>query len=283
MNNAWATPAATQWPVGSAESLEKEWPTQQASPNCCEEASTQSRASYIPCNAPAINLVGWVGRTQAPIRMCAACTDHNVRNRGGEIIKCLEVQPTQQRQAANNNWPTQLPTGPVGSVGSVGSAGAASPPTAPSDPLDAMSEDDLLMLWDAKKKAIKEATDAEMELRKYIVGRAFPKKQEGINSKDLGQGYQLKAAVKYNYNLADNKVVEECLEHISDLGNEGPFIADRLVSWKPSFLLTEYRSLCDRKVEGDERAAKILSIVEKMLTITEAAPTLEIKEPRKKK
>ncbi len=156
-------------------------------------------------------------------------------------------------------------------------------PSTPSNPLDAMSEDQLLMLWDENKKAIEIAKEAEMELRKYIVGRAFPKKQEGMNTKELGNGYTLKAAVKYNYNLADNDIVEGCLNKIAALGNSGAFIADRLVSWKPSFLLTEYRQLCEDKDKGDKVAESILNIVTEMLTITEAAPSLEIKEPKAKK
>lgn len=153
----------------------------------------------------------------------------------------------------------------------------------PTNPLDAMSEDALLMLWQQKKDAIEIAKAEEMDLRKYIVGRAFPQKQEGMNNRDLGNGYQLKASVKYNYNLAENSVVEECLNHISALGNEGPFIADRLVGWTPKFHLAEYRTLCEDKDKGDERATKILNIINQMLTIVEAAPSLEIKEPRKVK
>ena len=153
----------------------------------------------------------------------------------------------------------------------------------PGNPLDAMSEDQLLMLWDSKKKAIEIDKEEEMDLRKYIVGRAFPKKQEGTNTKELGQGYQLKATIKYNYNLADNDTVEEKLNKISSLGNMGPFIADRLVSWKPSFLLTEYRQLCEDEAKGDKFAKSVLNIVNEMLTISEAAPSLEIKEPKVKK
>jgi len=123
----------------------------------------------------------------------------------------------------------------------------------------------------------------EMDLRKYIVGRSFPKKIEGTNTKELGNGYQLKASIKYNYNLADNDTVEEKLNKISSLGNMGPFIADRLVSWKPSFLLTEYRQLCEDEAKGDKFAKSVLNIVNEMLTITEAAPSLEIKEPKGKK
>jgi len=151
------------------------------------------------------------------------------------------------------------------------------------NPLDTMNEDQLLLLWSDKKAAIETAKTEEMELRKYIVAREFPKKEEGTNTKELGEGYKLKAVIKYNYNLASNDVVEECLDHIALLGNDGPFIADRLVSWKPNFLKTEYNALLERKEKGDERAVKILDIVNKMLTITEGAPTLDIVEPKKGK
>lgn len=151
------------------------------------------------------------------------------------------------------------------------------------NPWDSMNEDALLLLWSDKKAAIEKAKSEEMDLRRYIVGREFPKASEGTTRKDLGNGYQLKAVVKYNYTLAENSVVEECLDHIAALGNEGPFIADRLVSWKASFLKTEYNDLLDRKEKGDERAIKILSIVDKMLTIKAAAPELDIIEPKAKK
>lgn len=153
----------------------------------------------------------------------------------------------------------------------------------PSNPLDAMNEDQLLVLWSDKKKAIEVAKEEEMELRKYIVNREFPKKNEGMNTKELGNGYQLKAGVKYNYNLADNDTVENCLAKIAAIGNQGPFIADRLVSWKPSFLLTEYRQLCEDKDKGDKFAEQVLKEITPMLTITEAAPSLEIKPPKSKK
>lgn len=51
----------------------------------CEEASFLSRERYIPCNLPARFIVK--NRDVREYRMCAACTDHNVRNRGGKIVK----------------------------------------------------------------------------------------------------------------------------------------------------------------------------------------------------
>lgn len=231
-----------------------------AKEHCCEEASLSSHAFYIPCNAPAVNVVGWIGRNEKPIRMCQFCSNHNVSNRNGYVVEVYN--------STTGNWSNQTtwPANPV-----------------PSNPLDVKSEDELLMLWQEKKAAIETAKAEEMELRKYIVTRAFPQKQEGMNNKELGNGYQLKAGIKYNYNLADNDKVEECLNHISALGNEGPFIADRLVGWTPSFHLTEYRLLCEAKAKGEQRAIDILKIIDQMLTISEAAPSLEITIAKNKK
>lgn len=153
----------------------------------------------------------------------------------------------------------------------------------PSSIYDGLTEDQLLMAWADIKKAIEVAKAQEMEVRKYIVNRVFPKKEEGMNIKPLGNGYELKAAVKFNYNLADNDTVENCLAKVASLGNQGPFIADRLVSWKPSFLLTEYRQLVEDKEKGDKFAIECLKAIEPMLTISEGAPELTIKEPKVKK
>jgi hypothetical protein len=244
------------------------WPNQQlkANPHCCEEASLNSHSFYIPCNKPAVSVVGWKGRSDAPIRMCEFCTDHNVKNRNGYII-----EPYTGPTGAGQLWPKPSEANPW-------------PLSAHSlNPWDNMNEDQLLLEWQKKKDAIEVAKAEEMDLRKYIVKREFPKAQEGTNTKELGQGYQLKAGIKYNYNLADNDTVEDCLNKISKLGNEGTFIAERLVSWKPSFLLTEYRALQESKEKGEKFAGEVLNIVNQMLTITEGAPTLEIKAPKSKK
>lgn len=230
-----------------------------AKEHCCEEASLQSHKAYIPCNAPAVNIVGWIGRNDKPIRMCQFCSNHNVSNRGGYVVKPYPSQwPIGSAESLEKDWPS-------------------------TNSLDAMSEDALLMLWQEKKDAIETAKTAEMDLRKYIVGRAFPQKQEGMNNKELGNGYQLKASVKYNYNLADNDTVESTLEKLSNLGNAGSAISDRLVSWRPHFLLTEFRQLQEDKEKGSKFADDALKIITEMLTISEAAPSLEIKEPKVKK
>lgn len=164
-------------------------------------------------------------------------------------------------------------------------ADVASPITnaQPTNPWDTKSEDECLLHWDKIKRDLAALKETELEFRKYIVSRAFPAKQEGINNKDLGNGYTLKAGVKFNYKLADNDLVEACLDKIATIGNEGQFVAERLVSWTPNFLITEYRQLQEQAEKQSPTAIAILAEVQKMLTIAEAAPTLEIKEPKAKK
>ena len=154
-------------------------------------------------------------------------------------------------------------------------------PTA--DDWSKLSEDQILMLWKEKQEAITAAKDEEMELRKHIVDRAFPQRNEGTNTKDLGNGFSLKATVKFNYKLADNDTVEKGLDAISKIGSSGAFVADRLISWHPSFLLTEYRALQEESEKGSIDAKAILKEVTKFLTIDDAAPSLDIKAPKEKK
>jgi len=148
---------------------------------------------------------------------------------------------------------------------------------------DAMDQDALLMRWDALKQAVEAAKEQEMELRKYIVTRAFPNADEGTNTIELGEGYKLKAVVRYTYKLADNKTVTDVLQKIGKLGNEGEFVADRLVSWTPNFLKSEFTKLQEEASEGSKFAADTILLINEMLTISNAAPTLDIVEPKKKK
>lgn len=146
-----------------------------------------------------------------------------------------------------------------------------------------MSRDEILMAWQACKDAIKVAQDAEMEMRKYITSRTFPNATEGTNTEELGNGYKLKAVIKYNYKLPDNDKVETGLKKLEDLGNQGPFIADRIVGWTPSFKLAEYRLLEEDAAKGDKFSIDALAVIREFLEITEAAPTLTITEPKAKK
>lgn len=153
----------------------------------------------------------------------------------------------------------------------------------PTNPFDALNQDELLFKHQKMKEDLEVLKAHEMELRKYIVSRVFPKPNEGMNTLELGAGYELKATVKYHYNLdASNDKIEAALDRIAKIGNRGPIVAERLISWTPAFLLTEYRLLQEEKDTSAEAKA-ILQIVNEILVITDAAPTLAIKEPKKGK
>lgn len=217
-----------------------------AADHCCEECAIGFSA-YMPCNKPATQIIGWIGRTDEPIRMCDACADHNIRNRNGQKLRDYY---------------------------------SGAPTTIPADPRDSLTRDEVLTQWQAAKDQLASLKEIELDWRKYVVKRAFPNATEGTNTVELGNGYSLKANVKYNYKLLDNDKVRDCLDRIAKIGNKGTFIADRLVSWHPAFLLQEYREL--ELAETDEAKA-MLKICHEMLEISTAAPSVSIVEPKKVK
>lgn len=148
-----------------------------------------------------------------------------------------------------------------------------------------LDKDGMLMLWQKSKADLTDVKEREMEYRKICATFLVPEKTEGTTNVELGNGYTAKVVNKYNYKLdSDNDKVWAALEKIEAVGNQGKFIAERLVSWTPNFLKTEYTTLQDEAAKGSQDAKTILAIIDgEMLTITEAAPTLDIKEPKAKK
>lgn len=143
-----------------------------------------------------------------------------------------------------------------------------------SSPYDAMTQDQVLMKWNELKKAVETAKEAEMDMRKYIVKRAFPDPNEGTNKAELGMGYGLKAVVKYNYKLkGDVDKIDSIIDKLAAIDNEGSFIADRLFKWSATLSVSEYKIL----------DPKYKKVVDEIVEVTEAAPTLEITEPKAKK
>jgi hypothetical protein len=56
--------------------------------NGCQEASSLSVTTYIACGEPATKVVD--NRDQRVYLMCDACAEHNVRNRGAQVLLELE-------------------------------------------------------------------------------------------------------------------------------------------------------------------------------------------------
>lgn len=148
-----------------------------------------------------------------------------------------------------------------------------------------LNKDGMLMLWNKSKEQLQTIKEQEMEFRKICAAFLVPEKTEGTTNVELGNGYVAKVVTKYNYKLdSDNDKIWSCLDKIGAIGNQGKFIAERLVSWTPNFLKTEYTTLKEEAEKGSQDAKAILAIVENdMLTISEAALTLDIVEPKVKK
>lgn len=146
-----------------------------------------------------------------------------------------------------------------------------------------VTADGVIMLWQQQQANLQAIKEDEIELRKIVVKLKVSQPKEGMNNVDLGGGFTLKAGVKINYKLdADNEKVEAALDQIEAIGNEGPFIASRLVKWTADLSITEYRKLCeDAKTSPDKQ--KMLDILNGVLTTTDGTPSLEIKEPKKPK
>ena len=68
-----------------------------AQPHCCEEAALGMGNAYLPCNKRATKIidVNRPGSTEGSYRMCDACADHSVRNRGMK-----EIGPYNAKESA---------------------------------------------------------------------------------------------------------------------------------------------------------------------------------------
>lgn len=140
-----------------------------------------------------------------------------------------------------------------------------------------------IMAWQQANETLTAAKNKELELRNRVFAEAFPNAVVGTNTFDLGAKYELKGVRKLNYNLANgNDETANALDEIEKLGNEGPFIAERLVTWKPSLSVSEYKALQVDGPNPNPLHVKIKEIIDAVLTITDGTPTLEVKVPPKK-
>lgn len=146
--------------------------------------------------------------------------------------------------------------------------------------MDLNERDKLIIAWQEADKALAAAKEREMELRTTTFEYLFPNAEVGTNTYELGKGYEVKGVRKLNYNLANGQgETEAALDAIAKLGNEGQFIAERLVGWTPKLSLTEYKKL---EPDANPTHKRIKEIIDGVLTITDGAPTLEVKEPKAK-
>lgn len=131
----------------------------------------------------------------------------------------------------------------------------------------------VMLEWTKAQAALNDAKLNEAVLRKAVFELKFPNPSEGTQRAELGNGYFLKAVHKINYTLDDKDgKTDKALEELEKTGNEGAFLADRLVSWKPELSISEYRKL----------APQYKAIIDTVLTTRPGMPTLEIETPKEK-
>lgn len=137
-----------------------------------------------------------------------------------------------------------------------------------------------LAAWHQTSAEQKRLTALERHMRNVCFGIYF-NHADGTENFELGNGYKLKGVASINYTL-DHKPVEgggdtaleKALDAIDKIGNEGSFIGERLVKWKPELSVSEYKSLA-----ADSPIKKAIDAV---LTTKPGSPTLEIIEPKAK-
>ena len=104
-----------------------------------------------------------------------------------------------------------------------------------------MDKMELLSKWHEAQESLKQAKEAEADLRRAVISEFFsqvPEDAEGTFSLPLGGGYKLKS----QYKLA-RKVNAEALQKLkADLEANGVDV-DALVHWTPSVVLGQYRTL----------------------------------------
>lgn len=148
------------------------------------------------------------------------------------------------------------------------------------------NRDQLLTDWKAANEALAAAKAREAELRPLVI-EAFSdvtdEMASGIENIDVGYGYTLKVDRKLNYSLAsanDYEAVDNAADAIGEIldGDFGETIVNRLFKRKFEISVTEYKKILELP-----NGAKIKAIVDKILTIKPAAPSVKLEPPKTKK
>lgn len=130
-----------------------------------------------------------------------------------------------------------------------------------------------LQAWYEAKQKLDQAKESEMELRKKIVaesGMFDANKESGTENYDLGGGYKVKAVKKLTYKI-ENKQGEAfaVLSKLASYGETQAEIARNLFSFDANLRKAEFE-----KLRGEEK-----QLVESILTISQATPSLELITP----
>lgn len=141
---------------------------------------------------------------------------------------------------------------------------------APDSPEWKAVRDRLIAEWESEKVLLERAKARELDLRKRIVEFAFSKdKLEGTERVSLGNGYEAKAVKHLNYSFTSVIALKHAIDMLMSSGEEGKFIALRLIKWKAELIVSEYKLLSEQH----------RGIIDAVLVVKEGTPTLEIVKP----
>jgi hypothetical protein len=132
--------------------------------------------------------------------------------------------------------------------------------------------------WVATKAEFNRLQQLEREKRALLYQTLFPGNVDTTETIDLGGDFKFKATGTLNYKLKFSKKengaddLNAALDAIEKTGNEGTFIAERLVTWSPELAVGEYK-----KLAAD---SPIKAAIDAVLTITPGSPTLELVKPK---
>lgn len=124
--------------------------------------------------------------------------------------------------------------------------------------------------------ALAAAKKLESDLRMEVLRELFDYDENilrsGTENIDLGDKWVCKAEFKTTYKLNDKDyAVEKMLDKLEGMGEEGMFLAERMVKFKPELSISEYKTL----------SPKYKAIVDTIVTTKNGLPTISIVQSKK--
>jgi hypothetical protein len=126
-----------------------------------------------------------------------------------------------------------------------------------------------LAAWEKAKAALEHAKADELEKRLAVVAKHFPDHESGTATAELADGRKLKCEIGTEY-AVDKEKVAGALDKLRATGNEGTFLADRVIGFSPRLMVGEYKRL-----EPVYRR-----IIDKVITQKATTPSLKIEAPK---
>lgn len=131
-------------------------------------------------------------------------------------------------------------------------------------------KDALIQRWLDSKDALEKSKELENQLRLQVLEACIENVPEkGTINYELGNGYKLKFEFRQNVRLDQSKV-DDVIDKLERIGQDGKFIADRLFKMKAELSITEYNQLND----------KMRKLVDNIITKSPATPALTFIPPK---